>query len=119
MNTFQATVSALCYSIIRERCSARAEFDPACNRVVDFVLAQHRRMPDFLRLPMTCATIAFGCESWLRGRGRFFRHDHPARWQQIQRWRQSRLGPQRDLIKFYESLAVFGWYAEQAEGADA
>ena len=59
-STFSATVSALVYSAIDEHCRIAGETDRALNnRVVDFILGQHRRMPDYLRLPLTLLTVAF------------------------------------------------------------
>ena len=48
--SFSAAVSALVYSIVRERCAAKASFPP--NLAVDYVLRCHRRLPDFMRLPL-------------------------------------------------------------------
>jgi len=110
--SFEETVSALCYSIIRERCGPpgpEAEFPN--NRVVRFVLEQHGRMPDFLRFGLRELTVLFDLCGLLR-RGRpFHRWDHEQRLKQIAAWRSSSLGFRRDLIKFYESLVVFCWYS--------
>ena len=73
-----------------------------------FVVEQHARMPDYFRLGVRMLTIAFAL-SWLRP---FHRLTPSARARRIARWRSSRLGPCRTLIKFYESLAAFGWMSE-------
>jgi hypothetical protein len=86
------------------------------NRVVDFVLAQQARMPDYLRLPMIAATLFFDFSTLARARRRFHRLGHAERWRQIVNWKNSSLSAHRNFIKFYESLATFGWYAE-LEGA--
>ena len=112
MLDFQSTVSALVYSLVHERCAGTA---PAGwfleNDVVRFVVAQHGRSPDFLRLPLRIMSILF--DAWpLLTTGRTFHSLAPdARLRQIVRWRTSRFGPMRDLIRYYEGLAVFGWYA--------
>jgi hypothetical protein len=36
----------------------------------------------------------------------------------MERWRASRLGAVRDLLRFYESLAVFGWYEQRDAASD-
>lgn len=112
MNRFETTVSALCYSILRERCpdgDRSPEFPH--NRMVQFVLAQHARIPDFLRAPFAAATLAFGASSLLRHGKSFHRLPHAARWRQVEAWRRAPLGPCRDLIRFYESFVVYYWYS--------
>jgi hypothetical protein len=81
--------------------------------VATFVLAQHRRMPDYLRLPFWCLTLLF--DAWslpLTGRP-FHRASAAQRSRQLRAWKSSRLGFRRDFIKFYESLALFAWYSER------
>ncbi len=105
-----ATVSALCYSLAGELCGARPERDAVrLNESVRFVLAQRGRMPDLLRPPIVAVTLWFGCESVLR-RGRLFHRLPPRlRTSQIHAWKQSRFGVCRNLVRFYESLVVFGY----------
>lgn len=112
MSSFEATVSAICYSVIRERCPPCSGMDFPNNRVVRFVLEQHARMPDYLRFPFRCLTLAFDwCGVLNRGR-RFHRQTHEMRWLQIEVWCRSRLAICRDLMRLYQSLVVFDWYAE-------
>lgn len=111
--SFDRTVYALAESIARERCQNTPDGGPeACRSVAQFLLEQQRRMPDYLRLPMRCLTLAF--DAWaLPFTGRSFHSlPHEARLRQIQAWRDSWLGPRRDLIRFYEGLTIFAWYAE-------
>jgi hypothetical protein len=121
VNVFQATVSALGYSVLRERCPAPSSpLDFPNNRAVQFVLDQHARMPGPLRFALACATVAFGCSSLLVHGRMFHRLPHAARWQQVERWRNSPLGVCRDLIRFYDSLIVFHVYsANLAADADS
>jgi hypothetical protein len=110
---FAATVTALAEALVRERCAGAATADPgAVASVARFLLATHARMPDYLRLPFTLLTLAF--DLWpVPSAGRpFHRLPHAGRVRQIRAWQGSRLGVRRDLVKFYETLAVFGWYAE-------
>lgn len=112
-SSFAATVSALAESIIRERCARTYRAgENAHEPVARFLLETHARMPDYLRLPFRGLTLAFGL--WpLPFSGRtFHRLPHEDRWRQIHAWKTSSLGFRRDLIKFYETLVVFGWYAE-------
>ena len=107
---FEDTVSAICYSLAGDLFSRRRPGARA-NQVVRFVLAQHAAAPFFLRAPLRAATLAF---SWhcLARTGRFFhQHGRERRAVHLESWRSSRLKPQRDLVRFYESLAVLPWYA--------
>lgn len=117
---FASTVSALTYSIIRQRCElqSRKDFFPH-NRVARFVVAQHGRMPDYLRLPLRVLTLAF--DAWtLLGTGHLFhRLPHEKRQRQMDSWRRARLGPCRDLMKFYDNLVVFAWFSETHDSCSA
>lgn len=108
---FKYTVSALCYSIIHQRCeptSSALAFPH--NDIVHFVLQQHNRMPDFLRFPILFLTLVFDLWGILQGSSPFHRSLPATRWRQIKSWRSSRIGFCRDLMRFYESLTVFAYY---------
>lgn len=111
---FESTVSALTESLVREQCAANTASGESrsCEPVARFLLETHARMPDYLRLPLRGLTLGF--DAWaLPSAGRpFHRLPHERRWRQIRAWKGSALGFRRDLIKFYETLAVFGWYSE-------
>lgn len=113
MLSFQAAVSALTYSIIDERCGDRGQRERfPHNRVTRFVLAQHTGMPDHLRLALRGLVLAF--DAWpipVTGRP-FHRLPHGRRWRAIERWRRSRLGFRRNLVKFFESLVILAWFAD-------
>jgi choline dehydrogenase-like flavoprotein len=115
---FENAVSALSYSFIRGHFGARAgEPGPRWNRTVRFVLDQHGRMPDYLRLPLKVLTLLFVHWSNLPRLGSYRALDPDRRWRRIERMRSSVLGPFRDLIRFYEGLTVFGFHTELAEAA--
>jgi hypothetical protein len=110
---FEATVSALAETIVREHCGgARAGDGDVQAAVARFLLATHARMADYMRLPFLCLTVLFDLWALPTAGQSFHRLPHAERWRQICAWRQSTLGFRRDLIKFYETLAIFGWYAE-------
>jgi hypothetical protein len=116
---FQSTVSAIVYSILRER------FQPADpgrgfprNRAVRFLLEQHGRMTDYLRWPLVVLTIVFDWSSLPRHGRRFHRLDPSRRAGRIEAWRTSPLGPCRDLIRFYDSLVVFYWYSQAGKAVE-
>ena len=80
------------------------------------VLAQCGALPDYLRPPLRCGTLLLDASTLLlRGRP-FHALEHAERWRRMEGWRASRLSAFRDLLRFYESLAVFGWY-EQRDAA--
>jgi hypothetical protein len=99
---FEYTVSAICYEIAG---SEMPQSVPPYNHVTGFVLEQWGRMPRFLAWPLRAATLAFACSSlW---KGRLFHRLSPAqRHLKFERWRHSSLGPCRDLVRFYRSLAL-------------
>lgn len=109
---FESTVSALAYSIIREECRVDSHGREAdLNRVVQFVLGQRARMPDLHGLLIMILTVVFAVQALFFYGALFNRLSHEHRWEHILAWRNSRLGPRRDLIRFYESLSVLGWYS--------
>jgi hypothetical protein len=112
--SFAAAVSALTYSFVRERCRAAGESAPStANRVARYVLACHADLPDYMRFPLRIATVALDA-STLPATGKpLHLLSHEERWRRIERWRSSRLGPVRNVLRFYEGLAVFGWYGER------
>ena len=110
--SFEYTASAICYSIIHQRCQPTSSLLAfPHNEVVGFVLQQHSRMPDYLRLPIVVLTLVFDLWGILQGGALFHRLPHSVRWHQIDLWQSSPIGFCRDLIRFYESLTVFGWYS--------
>lgn len=110
--SFQHTASALCYSIIDQRCEpGNSTLTFHHNEVVHFVLQQYSRMPDFLQLPIVVLTLIFDMWGIVQGGTLFHRSPPSVRWLQIQSWRRSPIGFCRDLIRFYESLALFSYYA--------
>jgi hypothetical protein len=106
---FEKSVRAIVAAVLQQRGAGAAEGE-AVSR---FVLGQHGRMPDYLRLPLVLVTLAFDTYPCVvRGRP-FHCLDLAERARFLQSWKHGRLGVQRDMIEFYESLAVFGWQAEQ------
>jgi choline dehydrogenase-like flavoprotein len=104
---FRAATSAAVYASVE----ARGLDSPhgRRNRVVNFVVSQHAAMPDFLRWPIIILTLAFDCAGFLYYLGLFHRQNLPRRIAQMQLWRESPIGPFRDLMRFYDSLAALAW----------
>lgn len=104
-------VSALVYALVEERRrdrSLNAHFI-STNAIVQFVLEQQARMPDFLRLPIRLATgllAAFGIKNQF---GFWHRLTIDQRLAQLHLWRTSKIGPFRDIVKLYESLVTLAF----------
>jgi choline dehydrogenase-like flavoprotein len=104
-------VSALAYSLAAEQAGSSGPLGPPYNDVVQFVLRQHARMSDPLQAPLAAVTHGFDWLGLLHGLERF-RHQSPERRRrQIETWRNSRLGFQRDFIRFYESLVTLALHS--------
>jgi hypothetical protein len=89
------------------------------KRVVAFIIEQQQRMPDFLRAPLV--TLTFILDVWPHfpvSISPFHRQPIASRIPLLGAWSNSRLAVRRDLVRFYESLAVFGWASGFEEGAD-
>src|SRR5262245_38874028 len=92
-----ATVSAMVYSILRERCPGPQ------NPVVRFVLAEQAAMSGHLRLPVHLLTLMFDATG-------FHHWPHERRWQKILAWENSRWNVCRNLIRLNARLAIFARY---------
>jgi hypothetical protein len=110
---FENTVSAICYEVANSLDSGMEPFAvPPFNDVVAFVFGQWQRMPRFLAWPLRFATVAFATRGLLSGG--FFHQLAPQRRRvQFQSWRTSSIGPCRDLIRFYRSLAILALYSRR------
>ena len=111
MFSFQKIAGSLVAAIIEDQCQKDCDKEQAFEKIAaDFVVSQYRRMPDYLRFPMFFATIFFNFWALIT-RFHFF-YNLPTEKQigLIQAWRQSRLGPFRDFVKFYQSLTLLSWY---------
>lgn len=108
----ESTVSSLCSAVVLGRCGATPrEFEARRVEVIDFVVAQRARMPDYLRLGILLATWLFEWAGLVQGGRRFSAAAQDSRWRQVQAWRRAPLGALRDFVRFYESLIVYCWYA--------
>ena len=117
---FQSTVSALCYEIAGAHAGAVAapyaegggeELAAPYNDVTRFVIRQHRNMPQVLGCAIQLATLLFALTALARHGALFHRLPPPRRHVQVAAWTVSRLGPCRDLMKFYSSLVILALYS--------
>ncbi len=104
---FENTVSAICYSLAGDQFECGDEaLDARPNAAVRFTLAQHAAAPLWLSLPLILLTVVFSLQCLVTG-GRLFHQESRARRRaQLDAWQTSRLGLRRDLVRFYQSLAV-------------
>ena len=121
---FHDIVSALAYSIAQPHENQTHlpgmtgdGFGPPHNDLTGFILRQHAQMPDYLRAPMMAATLGFDALGLLRGGRAFHRQPPVRRARQIASWKDSGIGLQRDLIRYFESLATLALYSRGREGS--
>jgi NAD(P)-dependent dehydrogenase (short-subunit alcohol dehydrogenase family) len=111
---FVNAVSALCYTIVDDEPPTdmdRGRCTTSVNAVVNFVVAQHGRMPDYLRAPLFLLTVLFNLAGLWHARTPFHRQLPVDRRRQIAAWRRSRFRVARDFVRLYESLVLFSWYS--------
>jgi choline dehydrogenase-like flavoprotein len=113
-------VSALAYSFAQPHAGpGRADLQAPYNDIARFILCQQAKLPDYLRAPMRAATLGFDLAGLLHT-GRPFHSQPPAnRRRQVEAWKNSRLGFQRDLMRYYESLATLALYSRQLQGPES
>ncbi|NEN90113.1 MAG: hypothetical protein F6K48_14820 [Okeania sp. SIO3H1] len=111
---FESTISALCYTFIEKHSKEHQTLlHFPNNQVVEFVKAQHRNMPDYLKLPLLILTAIFDLWSIIRAGKRFHQLPSTIRVERIAAWKISPLKVCRDLMRFYESLTIFSYYASK------
>lgn len=111
---FHDTVSALAYSLAQPH-EASEQLRPPHNDLTQFILTQHAQMPDHLRVPMQLAALGFDTFGMQKGGKPFHKQSPERRAQQIASWKNSSIGPQRDLIRYFESLTTLALYSREAE----
>jgi choline dehydrogenase-like flavoprotein len=114
---FHDTVSALAYTLAgAARSASSADLDPPFNDITRFILDQHQRMPDYLRGLVEMAARGLDLGALLSG-GSFHRLPPQARAKIITAWKASPRAWRRDLIRLFESLAVYALYCRVSEPA--
>ena len=117
----EKTISALVYEIAASDDRPERERYTAYNEIVVFIQEQLERMPQFLAWAIKVATAVFGASRILLEGSLFHQRDSSRRRLQIEIWKRSRVGPCRDLMRFYTSLVVLALYsrpsADRSRGA--
>jgi choline dehydrogenase-like flavoprotein len=107
------TVSALIYSIAKIHAGANGQLNPPYNDLTRFVLCQQSQLPDFLQPPMRMLTLGLDLLGYLQSGRSFHTRPEQNRARMMASWKSSKLSFQRDLLRYYESLATFGLYSRQ------
>jgi hypothetical protein len=111
MNYFNKTVSALVHTIAAEHDRSPAVRHPGPYLgVTEFVTAQVAGMSAPLRLPMRLATCGLSVLALVTTGKPFHGLPEPRRRRLVNRWRTSRIGPVRDVVRFYDSLTAIALY---------
>lgn len=114
---FSAIVSAMCYSLARER-AARLHDRPIDERTLNTMVAQTLeqvgRLPDFLRFPLRALTHAFDLSGLFTCGRSFHAMDDTSRRSRLTAWREGWFGPQRDLVRLFESVLVLAYESAHA-----
>lgn len=98
--SYQNIVVAICVGLECQHGVADAD----TQTIAAGIVAQHGRMPDYLRLPILVATYVFDFAGLISGGQRFLNKDAGAKRAQLEAWKGSRLGSCRNFVRFYESL---------------
>ena len=107
---FLKTVSALCYSLIAVQDQGpRSPGIFGYNEAVAFVVEQWRRSPDFIRAALFLCTLLLTAFSIATTGRPLYGLDPNRRMRVLQRWRKMPLVHGRELLQFYEALAILGW----------
>src|SRR5215469_12551210 len=102
---FHKTVSALADSVARSH-EKEPEAGPRNDDLIQFIIEQHARMPDYLRTPMMLAALGFDLAGMAKHGKTFHKQSAAERERQLARWRTSNVGFKRDLVRYFESLAT-------------
>lgn len=115
MTFFDKTVAALVDAIAagHDRDPRRPRPRP-CRSAADFVGGQVAHMSAPLRPPLRIATCGLSLLALLATGAPLHRLPVDRRRRLVDHWRRSRLGPIRDVVRFYESLTLLAVYDAEA-----
>jgi hypothetical protein len=108
------TTSALAYELAGLHDGPPSGTYPNYNDILRFVARQMDLMPGFLGLAIKAATLGFASSRLLVAGAFFHQEESSRRKAHVEAWRRSKLGPCRDLMKFYSSLVVLALYSRPA-----
>ena len=112
-------ISALAYSFAQPHAEpGRADLQPPYNDLARFIVRQQEQLPDYLRVPMRAASLGFDLAGVFRAGLPFHTQPPAKRWRQVQAWKNSHLAFRRDLMRYYESLALLALYSRQGQAPE-
>lgn len=111
-----AVVRALAAVVAAERWAPRPDDPDRLERVTAAVLAQAGRAPDVMRLPLAALLDVFDAAPLVRAGRRFARLDRAGQAAAVGRWRDARVGVLRSFVRYWESVVVLAWYADDEAG---
>lgn len=107
-----AIVRALAAAILAERWPATGRDPERHGRVAARALAQADRAPDVMRWPLAVLLHVFDAAPVLRRGRRFASLGLVAQADAVHRWREARVGVLRSFVRYWESVVILAWYAE-------
>lgn len=112
MNFLDVTISALVHAVASGHDSSPAvRHGRPYHPVAEFAVGQVAHMTAPLRLPMRVATMGLSMLALVSTGSWLHRLPVERRRRLVDRWRNSRVGAIRDVIRFYESLTVLSLYS--------
>lgn len=113
---FHDAVSALACSLAEQHAAGgNPTLQAPHNDLTQFILREHARMTSYLRAPMLLATLCYDLAGLARGQRFHSQSPEQRRWQ-IEVWKRSKFGFQRDLMRFHESLGTLALYDRLVNG---
>jgi hypothetical protein len=110
-----AIVRALAAAILAERWPTSGRDPSRQGRVAARALAQADRAPDVMRWPLAILLHVFDAAPLVRRGRRFARLDLAAQADAVRRWRDARIGVLRSFVRYWESVVILAWYAEDED----
>jgi len=115
---YEAIISSLAYSTgARHYRPDVPESAPPYNDIARFLVEQTRRLPDYLRPAMQAATTLWDLMGIVRTGALLHRCRAPMRAKALETVKASGLAVERDLLRYYESLATLALYSRGEPGA--
>lgn len=114
MKFLDVTISALVHAVaVQHDTSPLVAHGESYGPIADFAVGQVAHMTSPLRLPMRLATMGLSVLALVSAGAWLHRLPVERRRRLIGRWRSSRIGAIRDVIRFYDSLTVLSLYGRE------
>src|SRR5262245_33441867 len=107
-------LSALAYSFGAQH-NVGGELSHNYNDLARFMSTQHANLPDYLRHALHLATLGLDLSSLPNCKGLMHKQPAGIRADQIRKWKGTKWSAPQDLMRYYESLAVFALHTRAEE----